>query len=1525
MPKLLQPFRSLLFIALPLALAILCPTGAAAQTFERPVLAPRITKAVDESSLVTLHGNTHPLAQAKSDSGPAPLSMPANRLLLVLTRSAQQEADLQVYLQSLQDANSPNYRRYLTPEDFGRRFGVQDEDLNAIQTWLTGHGFSINRISPGRTALEFSGTVAQVQSAFHTTIHRYTIGEQQHWANASDPRIPTALAPVVAGIAALNSFKPASQAVRGPDGLYSAATGTVTPAYTTGTARTGYYLYVTPADAATIYDTPTLLNANYTGATLDGTGVTIGIAGDSNITPSQNANYRATFGLPAKPTTVVIDGNDPGLNGDALEAYLDTQVASGIAPNANVILYTAANTELSYGLFLAVQRALDDNQVDILNVSFGACESAQGAAGNQYILNLWEQAAAQGIAVTVSTGDSGSAGCDNPNRETSASGPLAVNGLASTPFNIAVGGTDFDVLYSRFPISFNLYVDLTNALPNHRSALKYIPEEPWNNSTVANALLAQNTPWTALGYPGNDNIQSGGGGASNCIQSTQSTCGGGYLVPSWQTAFALDKTGRNLPDVSLLAGNGLYGALWGICTDLEVNAAGAALKNCAAGTRGNNFNLTGVGGTSAAAPAFAGILALVQQKTRSRLGQAAYTLYSLANSLYSTVFHDVTLGNNSVNCSSSNSDCKVNAGGFPYMTGFNAGKGYDEASGLGSVDATQLVNNWSSAARSATATTLQLNGASTPLTITHGQKVAVNASVSSAKGTPSGIVGLVDTINPATRPGSASFDQFILGSNGVASSSIDNLPGGSYSVSAHYSGSPYFAQSLSNAIPVTVAPESSTTLLSVSPEDPVFGQTSQSSYGFNYIFDAQLIGKSAPIFNGALQPNGIPNGSVTFKNGSATLGSAMLDNNGIAEMQIATLPVGDYSLVATFPGDLSFLASTSSPLQFTIQPAITQLTPADTSENSILQGKPITISTNLIDDSLGAPPTGTVRFSSGPTLVSQAPVVGIPAPSAALIRSNTVRGTASVTTSSIPPGMYYISTSYSGDKNYAAAANPSVSYLNVISAGSLTASITSAPLPNPVYTPQSFTVTVTVTGKSGNPIPTGTVNMYAAFGEGVSYISATTPLSKGSAAFTVPAYAFPAGADGFNVNYSGDSIYAPATTVILVNISYVNPTITIVPAAKTINYNQTLNVTVTASGLYPNIPLNGKIYIGGGLQSVLFPINNGTLSTTLPVGLLAVGSNSLGAYYQGDGKTYSPAAGFATVTVTGLTPAMASIPASSSINAVQPLNVTTSVSGPSGSPAPTGTVILKWSGGSTFGNLPGVAGRNQITLPVTFGQANQGSYTVTATYSGDNVYSPGATSFSEMVLPAPASLTLLSGSNQSTVYGSTFSRPLAVLARDAKGNPVPNVTVYFNPQGPGLSFIPPPAIPNYSDGILTGSNGQASLMAVATLVGNLSATASVDGAPNPITFTLTATKAPLTVTANNLTAPYNQPIPRLTYAATGFVNGDASSVLSGSPSLATTAKQGSPAGTYPITITQGTLTSANYTFTLTNGTLTITK
>ncbi len=450
--------------------------------------------------------------------------------------------------------------------------------------------------------------------------------------------------------------------------------------------------------ALPINDTPNSYNANFSsGTSYTGAGVTIGIGGDALILGSTVAAYRSRFlsGDTTQPTITNVDGSAvEGNNSD--EAYIDTELSGGLAPGATIHFYTASDSD--GGIQTAIEQMLTDNTVDIFSLSFGACELDLGTSNNQLINGWWQQAATAGITVTVSSGDSGSAGCDNPNTENSAIDGLQVSGLSSTPYNISVGGSDFYGLLS----SFSTYVgNGGNAANNYRSALSYIPESPWNDSTTNNAGINANVE---NGSAGSTNIVSGGGGMSACSVNTTGdmpgTCISGYPKPSWQAGTGVPNDGaRDVPDLSLMAGNGYYDATWLICTDDTGTVSGVTVSaNCEDQSNGY-FYFVGYGGTSTSAPAFAGMLALVEQAVGGRLGMDAnQTLYQLFNgSNGSAVFHDITQGNNSVVCTSGTPNCAEVSSGDYFLTGYPTTTGYDLATGLGSVDATNLVNNWASA------------------------------------------------------------------------------------------------------------------------------------------------------------------------------------------------------------------------------------------------------------------------------------------------------------------------------------------------------------------------------------------------------------------------------------------------------------------------------------------------------------------------------------------------------------------------------------------------------------------------------------------------------------------------------------------------------------------------------------------------------------------------------------------------------------------------------------------------------------
>jgi trimeric autotransporter adhesin len=662
----------------------------------------RIIETVDDSALATLTGNVHPLARPEFDRGAAPLSQPMQHMQLVLRHSPAQEANLEGFLKSVQAKGSPNYHKWVTPEQFGALYGPADADIETLTDWLTNHGFTVNRVAKGRVAIDFSGSAAQVEDAFHTSIHSYQEGGTEFIANTSDPQIPSALWPVVAGITHLNTFPETPLYVEGRPGTFNqsshrfepiASSGGLQPDFTGQNGEGATILYTVAADAATIYDTPNkTLNANFSGgATYDGTGVNIGIIGLSAIDTTIVGNYRGHF-LGDHKVPVVFNIDNVSDNGLDTESYIDNEISGALAPGASVYYYAATD------LGTAWQTAIEDNKIDILSLSYLSCEMALGSSGNTAVYKSWQQAAAQGITVFVAAGDTGPANCDyqrnsQGNLATSATQGFAVNGYASTPYDIAVGGTDFDVLKE----NFGQYVGTTTTQTNlFRTALGYIPEATWNDSTMNNTTLSENVPWSVSS--GNQNIYAGAGGASNCATFTSTgACTGGYGKPEWQKGNGVpNDNARDLPDISLFSGREFYSAAWGVCDNRSGTINGATVTlDCAPDSSGS-FYVDGLDGTSSSAPAFAGIMALVVQKAGERQGAAAGTLYSLFNTNPS-IFHDITDGNNSVACTINAMDsanCVANALGNDFENGFNAGPGYDLATGLGSVDVTALVNSW---------------------------------------------------------------------------------------------------------------------------------------------------------------------------------------------------------------------------------------------------------------------------------------------------------------------------------------------------------------------------------------------------------------------------------------------------------------------------------------------------------------------------------------------------------------------------------------------------------------------------------------------------------------------------------------------------------------------------------------------------------------------------------------------------------------------------------------------------------------
>ncbi|HME41494.1 MAG TPA: S53 family peptidase [Syntrophorhabdales bacterium] len=685
----------------------------AAERWARPLL----TQEIDEAKPVALHGNTRPEANATNDRGPVADDFSMEHMLLQLQRSPDQEQALKEFIDQLHNPASANFHQWLTAQEFGARFGLAEADRNRITTWLAKHGFQVNVVYPSGMVIDFSGSAGQVREAFRTEIHHLEVNGVRHIANMSDPEIPAALAPAVVGIVSLHDFTP--RALHKLRGDYTFTSGSTT------------YQAVVPADLATIYNLSPLFSAGVAGQ-----GQTIAVIEDTNVYNVNDWNtFRQTFGLvppyyPAgsftqlqpPPPKGTNNCGYPGGNADDGEAILDAEWASAAAPGAAIMLASCANTRTTFGGLIALQNLINGStRPSIVSISYGECEALNGAAANAAYNSVFQLAVAGGISVFVASGDEGAASCDAG--ATQATHGIGVSGFASTPYNVAVGGTDFGDTYAGMNPT---YWSKTNTSV-YGSALSYIPEIPWNDSCASLLItnyLGYKTTYGSNGFCNSNagrgylDVVAGSGGPSGCATGTPSTRGvvsgtcKGYAKPSWQTGVVgIPSDGvRDIPDVSLFAANGVWGHYYVICWS-DVRNGGAS---CA----GAPSTWAGAGGTSFSSPIMAGIQALVNQKHGSQ-GNPNYAYYKLAAGEYGSggsivcnsangngvssacTFYDVTQGDMDVNCTGSR-NCFIPSGrngalstsNSAYMPAYGTTTGWDFATGIGTVNANNLVTNW---------------------------------------------------------------------------------------------------------------------------------------------------------------------------------------------------------------------------------------------------------------------------------------------------------------------------------------------------------------------------------------------------------------------------------------------------------------------------------------------------------------------------------------------------------------------------------------------------------------------------------------------------------------------------------------------------------------------------------------------------------------------------------------------------------------------------------------------------------------
>ncbi len=1286
---------------------------ATAQSTPQPKLAtPRITQAIDDTNLVTMRRSVYPLARAEFDQGVVPDSMVMNHILLVLQRSPAQETALRSLMDAQQTKNSPSYHAWLTPAQFGQQFGVADADIQKVTDWLTQKGFTgAKATGPGKMFIEFSGTAGTVRTAFHTEIHSFLVNGQTHFANVSDPQIPAALAPVIARIHSLHDFRKKSYLVRSKLLEQANAEGKLKPGWGSGT---GFYL-VAPPDLATIYNIPATVAGSPAG-----TGQTIAIVARGNINVADINQFGAAFNLPnltnfSATNNIIVNGPDPGIvAGDSDEATVDVEMAGSVAPNATILLVVnqgtltgnlALETQPTDGVDQSALYIVDNNLAPVMNQSFGSCEADSDTL---FSSTLWEQAAAQGITVTVSTGDTGSDICDHDQGNVEATSELnepSVSGSASTPFNVAVGGTDFNDASNP-----TTYWNNTAAL---ETAKGYIPEMTWNNGCAATATSTTlNTVCTSVD-PGGADLSGGSGGQSTCgVQNfTTETCTG-YPKPSWQSAPGVpaDQV-RDIPDVSLFAAvNSPTNNGYVICDSGANFAPGQPCNFTGSGT-GYNFAI--FGGTSLSSPAFAGMIALVNQSELAagrggRQGNANYVLYKLATAQTASAcnsttgpaatctFNDVTVGNNSVICDPGSSGCSnQTASGYgvlvepstpnpPFSSttpAWTTTTGYDLATGLGSVNASNLIANWGTVTTNFKAATPAITSPATgTVSITHGTNQSFTISVTSASGTPTGDVSLI-----AEPPG---FGQVGAGSatltNGTATIVTNTLPGDDttgagtpYPVIAHYAGDGTFAPGDSAPINVTVNRENSTTVGTLYSEDLSTGfltPTTSIQYGTDYIMIVDVVGATAGAICNNTSPTSIteiptvpcPTGTISLKDnglalndfvktGANNTNSSSVSNLGFVEDLLIQLSGGSNPIVATYSGDNSYNTSTSATNTITVTPAPTQTTAevngattasAGTGQSVNLvavvttnytqacgnQGSGTTSTCPSVSN--GAGPTGTVTFSACGTAAScTVPVVPT--------SFNNTSGagafaTGTLTTSFATTGPRTITATFtSGDLNYAnctvASTTCTLTPLSLTVSGAVGTATQLVFITQPSNVPAGLSITpavqVAVEDVNGNIVAGATTPVKIVIGTnpGGGTLGGTATVTPVNGIATFSNLTISAAGTGYTLAATSGTLTA-ATSAMFNVIS---------PAAKLVFFVQPSN-TNTGASIVPAVQVaiedvNGNV-VAGAINTVTVAIGTnpggGTLGGTLtasPVNGVATFPN-LSISAAGTGYTLTAAA-----------------------------------------------------------------------------------------------------------------------------------------------------------------------------------------------------------------------------------------------------------------------------------------------------------
>ncbi|MFZ1918146.1 MAG: S53 family peptidase [Terriglobales bacterium] len=1483
-----------------------------------------ITQAVDESKLVTLGGNTRPEAKAKYDRGRVADNLLMEHVLLLLKRSPEQERDLEKFIDDLHDSSSPVFHHWLTAAEFGERFGIAKQDRDTIKDWLRSHGLKVNVEYPSGQIIDFSGTAGQIREAFHTEIHSLNVKGTKHIANMSDPRIPAALAPAVAGVVSLHDFRPHAMFAPRAD-------------YTVSEGGTKYYL-VAPGDLATIYNLNPLFSEG-----ISGQGQTIVVIEDSDVYADADwTSFRSVFGLssytdgsftqinPAPPSGTN-NCSDPGANGNDREAIIDAEYASAAAPSAAIVLASCANTS-TFGGLIALQNLLNESGTPpaLVSMSYGECEAGNGASSNAAFSSTFQQAVAEGVSVFVSAGDHAAAACDISDPD--AIYGIAITGWGSSPYNVSVGGTDFG---DTFAGTNSTYWAATNS-KTYESAKSYVPEIPWNDS-CASSLVAEfegfGQTYGSSGFcnssKGEANFQNtvgGGGGPSACATGTPAVSGfvggtcAGWPKPSYQSILGNPGDGvRDIPDVSLFAATGVWLHYYPYCF------SGSGGVPCTEAP----VNWPGAGGTSFSSPIMAGIQALVNQKAGARQGNPNFVYYSLAAAEYGTtgdkacnstlgktadsacIFYDVTQGDNDVDCVGTQTlvNCYLPSGSIgvlstandAYQPAFATTTGWDFASGIGTVNAYNLVNNWPAGftltADPSTLSIGQGGQGTTAITITPSNGFSGTVTFS-ASGLPAGVTAAF-TPNPSTTGTSLTLTASATAAAGTVTVTVTGTSNG-----------------VIQTLPLSITVTPSFTLSAA----PSTLSITQSSQGTSTITITPAKGFSGNV---TLSASGLPSGvTAKFSPNPATSTSTLtLTASATASTGTATVTVTGISGSVT----------QTTTINLTVTPAPSFTLSANPSSLSVLQGgqgtSTITItpsngfSGNVTLSASGLPKGVTAAFTPNPATSTSALTLTASATAATGTATVTITGTSGSLTETTT-----ISLTVSATPTFTLSVNPSA--LSIVQGGQVTSTITITPVngfsgsvtlsasglpsgvtaafsPNPATSTSSLTLTasataatgtatVTVTGISGSLTETTTINLTVTApptfalsanpsslsivpgGQGTSTIT-ITPANGFSGSVSLSASGLP---NGVTAAFSPN----PATTTSTLTLTASatagtgTVTVTITGMSGSLTETTTLKLTVAASPTYTLSANPSSLTIAQGSQGTstitITPANGFSGSVTLSASGLP---NGVTAAF-----TPNPATSTSTLTLTAGATASAG-------------TATVTVTGISGSLAETTTVNLTVTLAPTYTlsanpNSLAITQGAKGTSAITIAPANGFSGNVTLSASGlpsgvTAAFSPNpATSASTLTLTA--STTASVGTATVTVTGISGALSASTT-----------IALTVNPLGNFTLKAKPTALK-----IFLGGNGTSTITITSQSSFNSAVTLSAGGLPSGVTATFKTN--PATPPANGTTTSVLTLTASATAAtgtATVTVTG-ASGSLNHSTTIALTVTSGVQTAVYDSTL-----------------------